>query len=303
MPRHAGSVISDQEAQLWSAYQADRSLANRNALVEFHLPLLRDVAAKMARHLVLANAAECASDGVAGLIRAIETFDPSRGVRFHTHATMRLRGAMLDAVRARDSVPRLVRWHTKRLMSTEHEWLRTHTKPPTDAQLARLLCISRETLDAWRLEGKRSRVAQRSLDTGYAHRNPPTRKGTTFVNAATLPDIAVSSPDASQSACEWWRTLLTGLSAMERASAILYWRYGWTMKCIGRHMGCSEGRVSQCLAETMRFLKTSRNMADFVDISSHGTSPKLLRLALPICHAIRLRHNCGRYAERTVHAH
>lgn len=83
--------------------------AKRNGLVERHLPLVRRLAGKAFRRLRKVEFADLVSDGAIGLMRAIEAYDESAGVRFETYASTRIYGAMLDGVRERDWLSRLDR--------------------------------------------------------------------------------------------------------------------------------------------------------------------------------------------------
>lgn len=98
--------------ELWEEYGRTRAVEDRNALVVAYLPLVQQCARKMMWRLAgnsqfdepaLVNA------GVPGLMKAIENFDPQRGVYFSTFAALRIQGAILDELRNHDWVPRLVR--------------------------------------------------------------------------------------------------------------------------------------------------------------------------------------------------
>ena len=100
------------EAELWTAYGQDRSIVNRNRLIERYLPWLEKVVQKY--HSTLSTSAmldleDVISMGVVGLIGCLARFDINRGVKFETWAVMRVRGAIIDGIRDLDWVPRLER--------------------------------------------------------------------------------------------------------------------------------------------------------------------------------------------------
>jgi RNA polymerase sigma factor for flagellar operon FliA len=104
---------------LWARYRGTGDVAVRNALVEKYLPLARGAAMAMARRLPRSvTEEELLSDAVLGLVRAVEHYDPDCGTRFVTYASHRIRGAILDELRARDWVPRLTR-HRARAAGAE----------------------------------------------------------------------------------------------------------------------------------------------------------------------------------------
>jgi RNA polymerase sigma factor (sigma-70 family) len=78
--------------------------------VETFLPLVDAIARRLSRRLPpTVEMSELVNDGVIGLIRALVRYDPARGVGFASYAQHRIRGAMLDGLRARDPLPRTVR--------------------------------------------------------------------------------------------------------------------------------------------------------------------------------------------------
>ena len=80
--------------------------------------------------------------GVIGLMDAIKGFDPDRGLRFATYATMRVRGAMLDWLRSSDWVPRLVRTRAAQMQRSIDMLTKKYGRPPTDLELIRKMRIS-----------------------------------------------------------------------------------------------------------------------------------------------------------------
>lgn len=96
--------------ELWEAYQADRSLENRNRLVEAYYPLVEwnalAVVRRMSRRV---RVEELIGYGSEGLMRAVERFDPSRGLQFNTFATHLVRFAIISGLRDDDWLPRLER--------------------------------------------------------------------------------------------------------------------------------------------------------------------------------------------------
>ncbi len=94
----------------WTEYKANPTIEARNAIIEAHLPLVEYHASKLSVRLCgQVETAELVNMGVFGLIRAIKGYEPERGYQFNTYCVPRIRGAMLDELRERDWVPRLVR--------------------------------------------------------------------------------------------------------------------------------------------------------------------------------------------------
>ena len=81
----------------------------RDRLVVHYRPLVRIVAHRDGGLPTHVDPADLVQSGVFGLLEAIDRFDPERCARFESYAVPRIRGAVLDELRAQDWVPRTVR--------------------------------------------------------------------------------------------------------------------------------------------------------------------------------------------------
>lgn len=83
----------------------------KERLINRYLPLVGMVVARMGswRGGAVADRDDLLQSGFLGLVRAVELFEPSRGVQFPTYASFRIRGSVLDSLRALDWVPRSLR--------------------------------------------------------------------------------------------------------------------------------------------------------------------------------------------------
>ena len=99
-----------QMKNLWIQYQDEPSESLRNRLMEHYLPLVKYNAERVHTKLPQeVDVDDLMSAGIFGLMDAIDAFDLERGVKFETYCAPRIRGAILDELRAMDWVPRLVR--------------------------------------------------------------------------------------------------------------------------------------------------------------------------------------------------
>lgn len=88
----------------------------REAMVLRYLPLVKHVAARLAMGLPAhIEIDDLHSYGVFGLLDALEKFDPGRGVKFETYAFTRIKGAILDGLRAMDWVPASMRQRARQV--------------------------------------------------------------------------------------------------------------------------------------------------------------------------------------------
>src|SRR5689334_8526630 len=113
-------------------------------MVENHLDLVRHVVMQVAVHFPrYVDRQELARAGALGLVEAARRFDPSRGVPFDRYAARRIRGAILDSVRAADWAPRSVRTLGRKLEQVEQELANNGGELPSTNEVADALGLSR----------------------------------------------------------------------------------------------------------------------------------------------------------------
>ena len=110
----AEQSAEDIEA-LWRSYETEKTVDVRNRIAEYYLPLVRLVAGRIAISLPQhVDREDLLSSGFFGLLDAIERYELTRGNKFETYAGVRVRGAMLDHLRAKDWIPVSVRQNIKK---------------------------------------------------------------------------------------------------------------------------------------------------------------------------------------------
>src|SRR5690606_31033251 len=132
-----GDVRDADECELWQAYRRTGDAAIRNRLLALNLGLVHHVARQMIRTLSAdAELEELISSGAMGLLNAVESFDPDRGVAFSTYAAQRIRGAILDDLRSRDPVSRAARQKLRAMATASKSLSEALARPPRDHELA-----------------------------------------------------------------------------------------------------------------------------------------------------------------------
>ncbi len=193
--------------------------------------------------------------GYIGLIRAVDQFDPERGVKFETYAISLIRGAVLDALRKEDWVPRSTRDKARNLQKLYTELERRLGRPATDEQMAEALNLDIDEFHTLLYETSRASLV--SLDDLLT--NAESEETTLSDNMkGDSPD-----PQAELERREMWRTLSSALDALpERERIVLYLYYfeGLTLKEIGRELTISESRVHQLHGQAVRRL--SKQLSD-----------------------------------------
>lgn len=117
----------------------------KNRLIEEYAPLIKFIAQKIAIRLPSnIEIDDLISSGVIGLMDAIDKYDPSRDNKFKTYAEFRIRGAILDELRAQDWVPRSIRDKSKLLDKTVAQLESEMGRNPTDEEVAKTLNMTIE---------------------------------------------------------------------------------------------------------------------------------------------------------------
>jgi RNA polymerase sigma factor for flagellar operon FliA len=124
----------------------DRDVSRQKMLIEM-LPLVRCAALIMRQHLPAhVELDELSANGVLGLVDAVAKFDASKRVKLESYARHRIRGAILDGLRAADPVTRDTRQKNKRIQKLYREQEVNLGRPAQDEEMA---AASRMNLAQW----------------------------------------------------------------------------------------------------------------------------------------------------------
>src|SRR5215207_10301471 len=127
--------------------QASETGFNQQDAIEEHLPLVRHIVFQVAVHFPRhVDREELARAGALGLVEAARRYDEARGVPFDRFAAQRIRGAILDAVRAADWAPRSVRTLARKLEAVEQRLATELGRVPSVHETAEALGMKREEL-------------------------------------------------------------------------------------------------------------------------------------------------------------
>ena len=190
------------------------------------------------------------NDGILGLIDAIEKYDDDRGVKFETYAITRINGAILDALRALDWVPRAVRQRARELERTYQELEIELGRAATTDEVADRMGITGKELDTVMQKVRGTTIL--SLEEFL-----PNEKGYEIPLLDTLRD---DNDDVTSEVemREIKTSLIQAVDALppqERTVISLYYFEGLTLKEIKGVLGVSESRVSQIHAQAVIHLR------------------------------------------------
>jgi RNA polymerase sigma factor FliA len=238
--------------QLWAAYLAEPRRALRDRLVEHYTPLLRAVAHRLGSalpsYVEVADLVQC---GVFGLIDAVERFDPARCPRFESYAVPRIRGAIIDELRAQDWVPRAIRARARELERAQERLENDLQRAVTEAELAHVLGMGRTEL--------RSAMHQMYLVSMEALEERRAAYGTALGGVVdTLVDDADSDPAAVLELREQYGTLSRSAMELEerdRRVLRMYYFDRCTLAEIGEYLGVTESRACQLRVRAVERLR------------------------------------------------
>ncbi|MEW6250559.1 MAG: sigma-70 family RNA polymerase sigma factor [Planctomycetota bacterium] len=242
------TVRSNHIAGLWKEYHKTRSVAARNALVEHYAPLVVKLAELIARKLwPRVSAEELASAGYDGLIGAVTSFDPRRGVKFETYCRQRIVGAIRDWQREIDPLGRSGRNFERTMNATEDRFQAETGRMPSTIELARRMNMPVAKF----LRMKKTVSASHNVPLeSTSDRNDDSR-------TAALVPVDPSPGPSHHTERDLIREYVTrGLKEQDRLILTLYYYEKLTMAAIGAVLGVSESRVCQRHAEIVEQLRT-----------------------------------------------
>jgi len=225
-------VKIEEIMKLWLEYQQSRKVEIREKLIEYYLSLVKLVASRIAISLPqYVDKDDLISNGFFGLLDAIEKYDPMRGIKFETYAVVRIRGSMLDAIRAQDWVPTSIRQKAKQYEQTVSKLENQLGRAATDNEIAEALSISVNELY----------VLLNQLNASTIMPLDEFIKTETFSAHLTNPSEQIEIEEVKQALAK----TIDKLPEKERLVVSLYYYEGLTLKEISLILKLSEARISQ----------------------------------------------------------
>ncbi len=236
---------------LWERFKATGEEQAREGLILHYSPLVKFVAGRVGVGLPRnVEQSDLVSYGIFGLIDAIDKFDLERGFKFETYAINRVKGAILDELRALDWVPRSVRARAREIERSLAELEHRLQRSPSEEELAKHMDMPVEDLQGALAEI--STLGLVALDEILA----PERGGATMGDL--VPDPRGANPEAAFQIEEMKRVLADAINRLpdrERLVVTLYYYEGLTLAEIGEVLGVTESRVCQIHTKSVMSLR------------------------------------------------
>ncbi|MBF0160836.1 MAG: FliA/WhiG family RNA polymerase sigma factor [Magnetococcales bacterium] len=232
------SSVQDKNKEISDAWNG----MTRDELILKYAPMVKYIASRIATRLPQSvDMDDLVQVGILGLIDAVSKFDPQRGIKFQTYADFRIRGAILDELRAVDWVPRAVRQVAAQIQDIYLQLEGSLGRPADDADVAMRMGIPLsefyQHLDAVRgisilsFDDLRPSLDDEEWDAMDLMADP---NWVDPVESIGLQQLRLAISQAIQDLPEKERLVIT-----------LYYFEELTMSEIGEVLGLTESRISQ----------------------------------------------------------
>lgn len=215
---------------------------DREAAIQQYAPLVKYVVGRLAIGLPsILDYEDILSYGTIGLIEALDRYDESKGVKFETYAISRIRGAIIDALRSLDRLPRSVRQKVRRLESLTVDLTAALGREPTEQELAEAMGMTLEQYHQTLVDASWVTV---SLD-GLLDRDDQQDGSTSTEMPADPAQEDFTRRLEKKQLLEALTNAIKSLPEREWLIVGLYYRDEMTMKEIAQILEISESRVCQ----------------------------------------------------------
>ncbi|MBN4054156.1 FliA/WhiG family RNA polymerase sigma factor [Nitrospira defluvii] len=220
-------------------------------LLEEFAPMIRLIAQRLAFRLPPSlDVEDLIHAGVIGFMDAFERYDPSISTRFKTYAEFRIRGSMLDEIRALNWIPRSVYDKATKLRKACEGFIKENGRPPTEEELIEVLQMSQEAFDTF--------LYQASGATLLSLEDLGIKEGSEWHFIESMADPRSENPLLSLLTHDNRERLMQAIEALPKKECLvisLYYDDELTMKEIGKVLKVTESRVCQLHAKAIMQLK------------------------------------------------
>ncbi len=241
---------TSENSQNVETYYSQLTQAQLTAILQEFLPIIRRMAGAMVmKNPFSLDIEDLASVGAMGLLSALKRYDPTRDIKFRTFAEYRIRGMMLDEIRAMDWVPRSVRARREQIRQFVDEYVQKYGMSPAIEEMAQALGASQEELES--ISACDPRLLSLDEPVSYGEDSSTLRD--------VVPDLERHDPFMACVNAEMKAALkaaLVTLSSRQQEVLQLYYHVGMTMKEIGGRLGLTESGVCRVHSGALRQLRT-----------------------------------------------
>ena len=236
--------MENNNSEQIALYKQSGDIALRNEIVLNNMGLVRACALSMRNMYVkFGETDDVVNEGVLALMDAIESFDPSKGAKFETYASLKIRGAIIDYIRKQDWIPRNVRKFSRALDKANSMLYNLNGRVPTTAELAEHLGLDEDKL--------LKQMAECSCTITLSFEE--------LLYEDNIDEPSVDAPsDSGLLRDEMSRELTSAIDELrdkERQVITLYYYKNMKYSDIAKALGVSESRVCQIHTKAVLLLK------------------------------------------------
>lgn len=245
-------TIMMEEKEIFDRYLSTHDESLKEEIIMRYLPLVRYT---MGRLGISADSGpeyeDISSQGLLGLIDALDRYDGSYGTQFSTYATIKIRGKILDYLRSLDWLSRTARKRTKVVIEAMDNFWENNQRMPTDAELAETLKIDISEVQGALIDSSRVMISFDAVD--HTEDEDSVSLHETLADPGQIDPAEILDEDESK------QRLIEAIKTLpERHQLLLslYYYENLTFKEIGEVLGISESRVCQIHGHATLALKT-----------------------------------------------
>lgn len=241
-------VVARTMEEVWTEYQATKDPDLLEQIVVRYAPLVKYVVGRLAISLpAILDSEDIISYGTIGLLNAASRFDPTRGVKFETFAISLIKGAIIDALRALDLVPRSVRQKSRNIERAVSELQHQYGRSASDLEVANYLGMSVESYSKTLVDAS---CVTLSLDHAMDYIDGDEQ----VPLLEALEDAGSPNPAQILESAELRSALVDAINSLpkrERLVIYLYYLDELTLREISHVLEVSESRVCQLHARSI----------------------------------------------------
>lgn len=240
---------AESKYKLWEEYSKKRTPELQEKIIIEYAGLVKLVAGRLSMYLGYnVEYDDLVGYGIFGLIDAIDKFDFTKGVKFETYASLRIRGAILDQIRKMDWIPRSIR-QKQRKMDVAYQSLEIKNgRAANDGEIANELEITVEELETWQNQTKVTNII--SLDE-FMEQGSESNIEPSLTAGFDQPEKIVEKQELKEILTKTLETL----TEKEKTVIVLYYYEELTLKEISRILEVSESRISQLHTKALQKMK------------------------------------------------
>ncbi|MCL2579675.1 MAG: FliA/WhiG family RNA polymerase sigma factor [Oscillospiraceae bacterium] len=259
----SSTAVAEKESAvvegIWEQYAKTRDPHLRNDIVMTYSGLVKGIALRMRGiYKNYAQLDDVVNQGIIALIDAVEKYDPARGIKFETFASIKVKGSIIDFIRSQDWIPRRLRKLSGDLESTNARLCSEMGRTPTHSELAEAMNLSVERLD---------RVMEQTYNFNLLSYEEVVWQKLSAMGGDIADDSTEDSPEGKLMETELYDQLAMAvdkLNERERTVISLYYHERLKLKEIAQILSVSESRV--CQIHSAAIIKMKGTMKQYLEM-------------------------------------